>query len=64
MSTIIVSADEASEYVGIIPCFIKEKPTIPIKIAIPIEITTHILATLLESLSLFLFSIAINLKRI
>ena len=60
--TIIVS-ELLPTSVSMAPALVMLSPTIPINTATLRDITTHIVATLLESLSLFSSSIAINLNK-
>ena len=60
--TIIVSEALPSS-TSIAPALVMLRPTIPINTATLSDITTQIVATLLDNLSLFSSSIAINLKR-
>lgn len=59
----ILSASLLLAYAGIIPLSLTETPITPINTAIAREITTHIEATLLDTLSLSSSLIAINLNR-
>lgn len=59
-----VSASEEPTSTSIAPAFYIEYPIIPMKIAIPIEITTQTDAILLESFNLFSFSIPMKRNKI
>ena len=50
-------------YVATTPAFVMPRPIRPIRIAMPIAMTTQMLAILRDSFSLFSFSIAMNLRR-